>query len=491
MEERAFEEAVEPAIRVRERGGRLLAAGGAVRDFALRSQGRVCGRLPGAGDLDLVAFGLSLDGLREALGPLGEARTAFRREGGGGDGPRIALVLLKRRGVRLEIGLPKTARPPSAPGAPVVPLTPESLARDASLRDFTVNALYLDPLEGALLDPLGGLADLEAGRIALCSPGALSDDPVRMLRAMSLVCRRPLVAGADLLAETRRQAWKLGEAPPERLWPEWRTLAGSPRPHLGLHFLAESGLIALFPALDALRDLPQYPHYHPEGSVWNHTVLVVQAMSGLPLPDRDRRERLVLTALLHDVGKATAARAVRRDGDCSLVLYPDHAALGAPAARGFLRSIEAPERVIRPVVKLTARHMDSAFKTLSRARLRWIARELAPDADLEDFWAVTVADWNGRRPWPEPYPWSLEEFLEPVGGETGPPPDLVSGRDLLVELGVPEGPEVGRLLQLVRQESDEGRISSREAALAFLAGRPGCGGGASGPLRGASGGARS
>ncbi|MDR3153827.1 MAG: HD domain-containing protein [Deltaproteobacteria bacterium] len=446
-------------------GGRLLAAGGAVRDYALASLGRLKGPLPESADVDLVAFGVSFPELLEALEPWGLVRRILRREGGP-EAPRTGLAALRRGRARLEFSLPK-----GAPPEPGEHFGPAALFRDAAGRDFTVNAVYYDPLEDRLLDPLGGLADLREGRLRLCSPRAFRDDPVRMLRAMSLLARRPFAAGGDVLAAAGRHAGLLPGAPPERSWREWRLLAESPRPHLGLTFLRDSGLLSAYPALDALRALPQYRHFHPEGSVWNHSVLAVQAMSRIAPQKGARRAVLSLAALLHDVGKTLAARSAQAKDGCPLVIYPDHAAKGVPVAREFLRSIGAPGAVVRAVTKLTARHMDLAFKAFEPAVLRRTARGLAPDADLADFWAIVASDWNGRSPWPEKFPLSLEEFLEPVGGKTGAAPDLVTGRDILEAFGIGAGPEVGRLLKLAREATDDGRVSSREQALACLAAR--------------------
>jgi tRNA nucleotidyltransferase/poly(A) polymerase len=473
----AFEETVDPAIRVRNMGGRLLVAGGAVRDLALFETGRVRRPFPGA-DTDAAVFGLDLQGILEALSPLGPSRLVWRREGDRGS-PKTAFVQLKLGGIRIECGTARSGIPGEPAACPAGSLLPaggpfseRALVRDAELRDFTANALYFDPLEGRFLDPLGGMREIESGFLKPCSARSLADDPVRMLRAMSLVSRRPFVASAELLDRVRPAVGELDRACPERFWREWRILAESPRPHLGLHFLDDSGLISRFPALEALKGLDQYRRFHPEGSVWNHTVLVVQAIARLPVPRGSSRAVLTLTALLHDAGKPMAARA--RDaagtGGPGHPLYPDHAALGAPVAREFLKSIHAPDRVARAVVKLTFHHMDLAFRTMTACEMRALARELAPEADLADLWAIVAADWNGRSPWPERFPSSLGEFLEPVRGEAGPPKDLVTGGDLLRSFGIPEGPEVGRLLRRLRTEHDEGRVETREEALEFLKG---------------------
>jgi tRNA nucleotidyltransferase (CCA-adding enzyme) len=277
--------------------------------------------------------------------------------------------------------------------------------------------------------------------------------------------RLGFTAGPDLLAQAGRCSKGLDSVPKDRLWPEWRKWAASRQPRLGLDFLKDSGAIGHFPDLRALIGSPQFLKFHPEGDAWTHTVLVVEAMSELDLPLESGRVVLTLAALLHDIGKPAVTRVL----DDGRVSTKGHAKAGLPLARRFLSSIWAPARVKKEILRLIDRHMDLSFREPDPLNLRILARRLAPFSDLARFWALAAADWNGRSPRLEAYPWSLEEFLEPVGGERGPGPIPLEARDLMLALELPAGPDVGRLMDLVTRAFDCGQISTREQGLKLAA----------------------
>ncbi|MDR1166766.1 MAG: hypothetical protein LBO66_13025 [Deltaproteobacteria bacterium] len=443
---------LEAARRASARGGRLLIVGGRARDI-------VGAYPPEAGaDLDLVAFGLSREALGEIFAPLG--REIWRGRGRAGAGA-VPLRALRVQGEDWEASAPQAGE-----GAAPLPWTEWGLRADALRRDFTVNAIYIDPLTREVKDPLGGLKDIAAKSLFPVSPASLKDDPLRALRAMTLVSKGKLTAHPRLLKDAREFYPLLKEVPRERLWREWRLWAQSPRPSLGLRFLRESGLINFFPELEALLWREQGWAVHAEGSVWNHSVLALQALEESALPPGAPQVALRLATLLHDVGKGLVAP-VLSPLTGKATYYPDHAAWGVKGATAFLRGIGAPSKTIRPVRKLIARHMDLAFKTPGAADLRAIGRYLAPEANLADFWAVVAADWNGRSPWPERFPWSLEEFLEPVGGAAGVRPSPLKGGEIMEALKIPAGPRVGKIKKALERAHDLGQIESKEEALAL------------------------
>ncbi|MDR2460575.1 MAG: HD domain-containing protein [Deltaproteobacteria bacterium] len=448
---------IEPAKLVGQWGGRLLAVGGALRDLTLRSHlahGAKHAPLK-LTDIDLVAFNISFEDLVQSLAPLGHISTLWRRQIEGAL-YKLPLIQLKRHKTRLEISLPRDL---SGNFRPVTFLS-ANILNDAQARDFTANALYLDPLTGELFDPLGGLNDLRRMSLVPCSADSITLDPLRSLRAMNLIARRAFTAHPSLTRAVSLNWRLLSRVPRERLWPEWNTWAHSPFPHLGLHFLKESGLLNFYPNLNKLSTLPQGERFHPEGNVWNHTVLTVAALTKLPLPQGHNKSVLLLTALLHDIGKGVATPSDKPQRN-----YPDHARLGAPLVKDFLSSIHCPKRLAKPILKLILRHMDCAFSSITFGNLRQIARYLAPHADLADFWAITAADWNGRSPWPEKFPYTLEDFLEPVGGNLQPLEELLNGKELIALLGISEGREIGRLKKLIVEAQDKELIKTKEEAL--------------------------
>ncbi|MDR1577273.1 MAG: HD domain-containing protein [Deltaproteobacteria bacterium] len=443
------------ALSIKAMEGRLLLIGGRVRDGLARNDHFP--NLSAGGDFDLVVFGLNWSRILSAAQKFGPARLVDHSHDDGSKKP--ALVRLSLDGLVLEISFPKN-------------LTAWSnasdfktwLEADALARDFTVNSIYWDPLEKITLDPLGGLADLRARRLDLCQPQALVRDPLRVLRAMVLIARRGYVSSQNLINETKKNWPGLRKVARDRLWPEWAKWSRSRWPHLGLRFLEESQALSFWPELAALVGSPQNAQYHPEGDVWNHTVLVTQAMAELDVSEAERKSHWLLAALLHDVGKPLATRL----DENGRPLTKGHPEAGVPVAKAFLRSQRAPEKVVDVVAKLTRWHMELAFKHLSAEGLRRVARLLKPQADLVDYWALSAADWNGRRPRVNFFAYSLEEYLDFVGGERTVPKPLLTGNDLIRVFNLRPGPRVGFLLNKVELARDQGEIETPEEAIEWI-----------------------
>ncbi|MDR2367534.1 MAG: HD domain-containing protein [Deltaproteobacteria bacterium] len=444
------------------RGGRLYVVGGLARDTMI---GQKLGQAPpcqhtGLGDKDLVCFGLPIRTLREAASELGSAWIIDHRVMANRKIKEPALVKLRMG--EAEFSLTISRKPCMGtsfyePGA--------TLAEDARCRDFTVNAVYYDPLLESFMDPMDSGGDFLARRLELCSPGGLVEDPVRILRAMAFVSRLGFTPGPKLLAATKTDWPLLRFVPADRLWPEWRKWALSAWPRLGLDYLREGGALAFWPDLGALIGSPQLFKFHPEGDAWNHTLLVVEAMGAQNIPVSMGRVFLTIAALLHDIGKPKVTM-ISPEGR---VMTKGHGPAGLPLAKRFLASIKAPCSVSKPVLRLVERHMDLSFREPTALNLKVLARRLAPFCDLGHFWSMAKADWEGRSPCPDGFPWTIEEFLEPVGGEKGPGVIPLEARQLMAGLGLSGGPTVGRLMNVVTDAFDSGKIATSQDALELAA----------------------
>ncbi|MEO1065462.1 MAG: hypothetical protein AAFZ07_28940, partial [Actinomycetota bacterium] len=124
----------------------------------------------------------------------------------------------------------------------------DTLEGDLVRRDFTINAMALDPTSAELVDPHDGRRDLEEGVLRTPGPPDVSfdDDPLRMLRAARFVARFGLVPTDELLASMRRHAPRLGIVSAERIHDELLKLLDGPDPAVGLRVLDEQGLLELF-----------------------------------------------------------------------------------------------------------------------------------------------------------------------------------------------------------------------------------------------------
>jgi tRNA nucleotidyltransferase (CCA-adding enzyme) len=239
-------------------------------------------------------------------------------------------------GTREEYALARTERK-TAPGYHgfVVHAQPDvTLEQDLLRRDLTINAMAQDE-QGALIDPYGGLKDLEARRLRHVSP-AFSEDPVRILRLARFAARfAPL--GFTVAADTRalmREMVLAGEVDalvPERVFAELSKALEEDIPSVFFRVLRACGALArLFPEIDALFGVPQPPVYHPEIDTGVHSLMVLDQAARLS-PDPVTR----FAALTHDLGKALTdpARWPRHRG---------HEKLGLPALARLCDRLKAP-----------------------------------------------------------------------------------------------------------------------------------------------------
>ena len=326
----------------------------------------------------------------------------------------------------------------------------DTAEHDAQRRDFTVNALFYDPLEGRVIDYVGGLEDLRAGRLRTVGDPVrrFREDRLRLLRAI----RFAAVCGWEIEPATwaaiRAEAPALPCVSAERIRTEFlRMLCEAPRPARALDLLSESGLLAtFFPELLALRGCLQDPLWHPEGDVWAHTAKMLDLA---PPPPRD--PALVWAILLHDIGKpATLQTTVEPDGTLRH-RTPNHAAVGAEMAEPILRRFKESRSVIEAVVTAVRNHMQ--FVELPKMRESNVRKMLGrPTMPLElelhrldclsSHAKLDLYDLAKRR---------LAEFAaEPIL-----PPRAVTGRDLLT-LGFTPGPALGELLDRLYARQLEG-----------------------------------
>ena len=179
-----------------------------------------------------------------------------------------------------------------------------TLEQDLGRRDFTINAIAEAP-DGRLVDPYGGVRDIEA-RVLRHVGAAFSEDPLRVLRAARFMARfAPL--GFTVAAETMDlmrgmvDAGELEALTPERVWQELSRALASAQPSAFLRTLHDCGALAVvLPEVDALYGVPQRAEYHPEVDTGVHQELVSDMAARLAPGDA----LIGFAALTHDLGKA-------------------------------------------------------------------------------------------------------------------------------------------------------------------------------------------
>ncbi len=160
----------------------------------------------------------------------------------------------------------------------LTPLMGETLDQDLRRRDLTINAIAreLKPGDATLIDPWGGVADLEAGRLRSVGPEAFSSDPLRVLRLVRMAAELGFTADPDTLRLAAASAPALSAVAVERVFTELRLTLVSERAVEGLELASRVGATAaVLPELDALRGVQQSSYHHLD--VYSHTLATLQA----------------------------------------------------------------------------------------------------------------------------------------------------------------------------------------------------------------------
>ena len=296
---------------------RVFLVGGAVRDPLLG--------LP-AGDRDFVVVGSTPQAMLDAgFRPVGRDFPVFLHPQ---TGEEYALARTERKSGRGYRGFVVDADPSV------------TLEEDLSRRDFSINAIARevrgDGSFGELVDPLGGLRDIEARVLRHVGP-AFVEDPLRVLRAARFMARlapHGFTVAPETLALMRGMvaSGELAELTPERVWQELRRAIASPRPSAFLRTLRDSGALAVvLPEVDALYGVPQRAEYHPEVDTGVHVEMVCDMAARLAPGD----DLIGFAALVHDLGKARTPLHV-------LPKHIGHEAAGVPPVREVCDRLKVP-----------------------------------------------------------------------------------------------------------------------------------------------------
>ncbi len=330
-------------------------------------------------------------------------------------------------------------------------------AADARRRDFTINALFYDPRADRLLDFVEGRRDLDRRIVrAIGNPSArFAEDKLRLLRAVRFAVTLGFSIDPATAAAMRLTASQLKVVSAERIGEELtRMLVEASKPSLVFDLLNRYGMLdLLLPEVAALRGVPQPPEFHPEGDVWIHTMMMLDAM---PPPPRD--PTLAYAVLLHDVGKPRTTVGTMDAEGKSAVRSPNHASVGAAMASAILGRLKQPAARREAVEALVRRHMT--FAELPNMRPSTLRRFMGvPTFPLDlELHRLDVACSSGDTRMLQ----FVEQRLKELASEPVLPDPWVRGRDLLA-MGLPEGPRIGHWLQKAYNWQLEGRYPDREA----------------------------
>jgi len=403
--------------------------------------------------------------------------------------------------------------PLAGPGEPVIldfaRLRGDDLRADLEDRDFTINAMALpveleSPTPAAIVDPFGGHADLTDHIVRAVSAHSIQQDPVRSMRAVRHAAALESQIDSQTVSQIQRAAPLLPIISAERIRDELTRLLVSPHPAASIRTLHRFGLLQhILPELAATQGVTQSPPHTLD--VFDHTLRSLEQLdlllnslwhpaAQLPAPlahardqlaptiahltqhlaqatagGRTRQIILCLAALLHDIGKPP----VRTVEESGRIRFFRHEQVGAEMAARRARSLALSVGEVRMIGTLIRHHMRPAWLAPSpsgRAVYRFFrdTREAGVETCL-----LSLGDGLGRAEDLDPREWDervagAAALLGSYFDRYAPgvrPPQLITGRQLMAALQISPGPEVGRLLEVIREAQAAGEISSPAEAL--------------------------
>lgn len=272
-------------------------------------------------------------------------------------------------------------------------LVPNMPLADASARrDYTINSMMLSLRDNKLVDCHSGLADIRDKKLRATTSEVFGNDPCRPLIGMWLVSAFGLTPSIATIYAARAQAHRFNSSPEKRKRKEilkWAS-RGTDLPR-GIAWLEVIGWGKFFPELFNLRDVMQDKEYHPEGDVFQHTMLVLKFVPEVCRIWNVPQTNVALAALMHDFGKARAT-IVKENGR---ITSPRHEEI-VDEAGAFMTKFGLHNSEKEYLLKLV--------KTHSASMQNWSARRLLYQLDqipLNEWMALCVADQSGRGQNPE------------------------------------------------------------------------------------------
>ncbi len=459
--------------------------GGAVRDILLGKK---------VTDIDIVVQGVSADLLEEFLATRGRVVLA-----GKNFGVWKFHEIGRPKDEVYDIALPRTEfslhrlgayRDFSVQTDPMLPIE-EDLGR----RDFTVNAMAWNLAKSELIDPHGGQDDLARELIRTVGAPAerFQEDYSRLLRTLRFslqldfaIEKQTLETARAMMANVNNELQGRRVLPYEVVAEEFlKSFLANPAGALVL-WESTGATAELVPELLRMRECPQPENWHTEGDVWKHTLLALKALSSeefkRAFPSRADIE-LIVAVLFHDIGKPYTLKTPERDG-VDRIRFDGHDQVGAKIAETVLNRLRVsspPDISVKPerVAWLVRYHMVAVhgevglMRPVTFERYFFNARE--PSQNLVKLlFADGLATVNQEgKPLIDRYEKVMTRIaaIKKATGSHGTKlaKPLLTGQDVLHVLKAEPGPRVGEILELVRQKQLTGELTSRTAALEFLA----------------------
>lgn len=326
---------------------------------------------------------------------------------------------------------------------------------DVERRDFTINGLLLDPLTNEVLDFVGGRKDLGAKIIRTIGDPErrFSEDKLRMLRAVRFAARFGYLIGPGTFRAIQSLGSQIDQVSRERVRDELTKMLTEGHARQAFLLLDQTGLLReVLPEIQAMKGVEQPPQFHPEGDVFVHTLLLLDRLPD-PCP-----VTLAWGALLHDVGKPATFRVAP-----DRIRFDGHVEVGVKMAQEICRRLRFSNHDAEQILALIDNHMRFAHvQQMKESTFKRFVRTPRFDEHLQ----LHRIDCQASHGDLTSYNFTCEKMAEIPPAAMRPVP-LINGDDLIAA-GYAPGPQFKKILSAVEDGQLEGRLRSREEAMAFV-----------------------
>jgi len=328
---------------------------------------------------------------------------------------------------------------------------------DVLRRDFTINGMFYDPGTDCVIDYVGGKEDIEKRLIRTIGDPEerFAEDKLRLLRAPRFAAKLDYKIEPQTANAIRKHAAEITGVSAERIREEISKILIGPHPRRGIELAGDFGLLKhILPEIETMKGVPQPAEFHPEGNVWEHTMLAFDHLPASP------EIELAMAALLHDVGKPLTFKEEDR------IRFNGHAEIGAELTEKIMRRLRFSKNQQDLVVDLVRQHHKfMEVQNMRPSTLKRFLRTERFDLHLELHRIDCIASHGNL----ENYEFCrarIEEFSKQA--ENALHPVLLLSGDDLIEMGLKPGPEFGRILKELEDAQLEGSVVTREDAISLV-----------------------
>jgi poly(A) polymerase len=333
-----------------------------------------------------------------------------------------------------------------------------SAREDVQRRDFTVNALLLDPATNEVLDYVGGRGDLDAGIIrAIGQPAErFREDKLRMIRAVRFAARFRYAIEAATFTAIMKLAPDICQVSAERIREELTKILTEGAARRGFELLDETRLLPeILPEITRMKGVEQPPQFHPEGDVWIHTLMMIEQLPAGCSPT------LAWGVLLHDVGKPPTF--TPPSGPEGRIRFDQHVEVGTRMAEAICRRLRFSNDDTEQIAALVANHLR--FKDVGQMRLSTLKRFVRLNR-FEEHLELHRLDCLSSHRILDAYN-LVQKFLADTPPEEVRPPRLLTGDDL-VRMGFIPGPSFKAILDALEEAQLSGKVHTHQEASCFV-----------------------